>query len=136
MTTTMTRNETPQIGTDLTIMPEAALTPTTSAPIPQDRMTFGKELLVVPSGTVIPGDQPATLSRCVVAGVERTGDGVVIDSVLFDEDGYGWSYEAAWHDFLTSLRDRYASLSKRESTLSEADRKVLEHLRGSIAFSS
>lgn len=127
---------TPHIDASLTPSPQSLSRPTTSPPVPQDRVTAGKELLVIPGGTVIPGDRAPKLTCCVVAGVAQTNDGVVIDSVLFDEDGYGWSYEAAWDDFLTSLRDRYDSLNKRESVLSAADREVLGHLRGSIEFGS
>ena len=132
--TTMS-NQSPVIAPDVSpTMPARLLEFTTISPeVPQDHVVSG-ELLTIPAGTVIRGDHAAKLTCSIIASVDRTSDGVVIGSVLFDEDGYGWSYEAAWDDFLASLRDKYASLTKRESILSAADRQVLQHLRSAVTF--
>jgi hypothetical protein len=103
------------------------------APVPLQRPIFMKELLTISSGTVIPGNPPYKLNGTVIATIDYTGDGVVIASPMLDEEGYGETYEAAWYDFLVSLRDRYASLAKRESNLSPGDREVLDNLRSLLA---
>lgn len=96
--------------------------------------TFSTQLLVVPSDTLVSGNPPAKSKCAIVAGIDWNGDGVTIRSEFLDEDGYGWSYEEAWDDFLTSLRDRYSSLAKREERLSPADRETLKKLRAVITF--
>ena len=96
---------------------------------------FAKELLMIPSGTVVSGNPAPKLKCDIFASIDWTNDGVIIRSELLDEEGYGGTFEAAWSDFLTSLRDRHASLAKKETRLSPADRNVLDGLRAAIDFS-
>jgi hypothetical protein len=93
---------------------------------------FMLELLTVLPGTVIPGNPPFKLKQGIIATIDRTSDGVVIASPMLDEEGYGESYAAAWADFLSSIRDKLASLTKREASLSPADKEVLGNLRESL----
>jgi hypothetical protein len=72
------------------------------------------------------------LERNIFASVNWTSDGVVIASPMLDEEGYGETFEAAWVDFLVSLKDRHASLAKREVSLSTSDRAILDILRESL----
>ena len=88
-----------------------------------------KELLIIPSGTTIPGDPGLELVSDVFATIDWTSDGIIVASALLDEDGYGWSYDDAWGDFLTSLKDRLDSLARREDRLAQGDRHVLDQLR-------
>jgi len=92
-----------------------------------------KTLLTIPRGTVLPGNR--WLVSDIFAAIDHTNDGIVITSCLFEEDGYGKSYEEAWDDFLSSLCDKLGSLEKRAATLSQADREVLMQLRATIADS-
>ncbi|MBI1736008.1 MAG: hypothetical protein HYR51_12605 [Candidatus Rokubacteria bacterium] len=127
-------NETPLIAP--AVAPEdPAIFKTTATALsgPPETTTMTPETVTVPQGTVIPGSPEFKLAAAVFASVEHTNDGVVIASVLFEEDGYGRTYEAAWADFVSSLRDKLASLEKREAKLAAADRAVLEHLRKSIS---
>ena len=110
------------------------LEPVSVSPEHKRSEIFEKQLLTVPRGTTIPGNPMVTLKCPIFASIDWSGDGVVISSVLFDEDGYGGTYEVAWADLLSSLRDRYTSLAKREAVLSAADREVLTALRSSINF--
>jgi hypothetical protein len=71
----------------------------------------------------------------IFASIDWTKDGVVINSCLFEEDGFGRTYEEAWGDFLASLRDKLSSLEKRAASLSAVDLEILQHLRVSIANS-
>lgn len=103
--------------------------------VPLQHPMFTKTLLTVPSGTVVPGNPAFKLTSDVIATIDRTADGTVIASPMLDEEGYGETYEAAWQDFLASLRDRFFSLEKREATLSPPDRAVLHTLRGLLAKS-
>ena len=82
-----------------------------------------------PKGPPIPGTQEMTLKRHLAAQIEINRDGYVIASGAVDEDGYGRTYEEAYRDFLTSLRDRYHSLRTREASLSQEDHMVLQKLR-------
>ncbi len=88
-----------------------------------------KILLIIPVDTILPGDPIYKLNFSVDGVVECTIDGFVIGAPIFDEEGYGETYESAWDDLLSSIRDRYASLVKREQGLSPPDRKVLSELR-------
>jgi len=60
---------------------------------------------------------------------ETTQDGYVIKSSYVDEESFGATLEEAYFDFLTSIRDKYNSLQRREMKLSPRDRTVLENLR-------
>lgn len=99
--------------------------------LPCDRISE-KTLLTIPAGTVLPGRPEFRFRSWVFASIDWTKDGVLISSCLFDEDGYGRTYDEAWSDFITSLRDKLASLEKRVATLSIPDREILRHLRESI----
>lgn len=92
-----------------------------------------KTLLAIPRGTLLPGSR--RLVSDIFAAIDNTKDGIVISSCLFEEDGYGKSYEEAWDDFLSSLCDKYGSLEKRAATLSHADFEILKQLRATIADS-
>lgn len=61
--------------------------------------------------------------------IETTLDGFVVRSGVLDEEAFGVTYADAYLDFLTSLRDRYHSLSRRQGPLSTQDHAVLERLR-------
>jgi hypothetical protein len=69
------------------------------------------------------------LQYALVVKLQIAKDGFVFNSAAIDEDGYGLTYEEAYKDFLTSVRDRYNSLSQREDHLSSEDRAVLASLR-------
>ena len=121
-TTSEITARTPPLG-----MPET----TRSPELPRwDR--FEQSPLTIPSGTVIPGSPLMRLEREIFASVNWTSDGIVIASPMLDEDGYGETLDTAWADFLVSLKDRYASLTKREASLSLSDRAVLGLLRESL----
>ncbi len=128
-------NETPKIVPDLfPAIPEALITTTGILHSdPQQPTTFTKEMLTIPQGTIIPGTPTLKLRSSVFASVDRNNDGVLISSMLFDEEGYGRTYEDAWTDFIASLRDKFSSLEKRESKLAAPDRAVLAQLRQFIA---
>jgi hypothetical protein len=85
--------------------------------------------LIIPVDTILLGDPIYKLNLSVDGVVEWTIDGFVITAPIFDEEGYGETYENAWDDLLSSIRDRYASLVKREQGLSPLDQKVLSELR-------
>jgi hypothetical protein len=60
---------------------------------------------------------------------EMTQDGYVIKSLYIDEESFGATLEEAYFDFLTSIRDKYNSLQRREMKLSPRDKTVLENIR-------
>jgi hypothetical protein len=104
--------------------------------IPTSKPNFGADtssnilpIIPIPVDTILPGDPIYKLNFSVDGVVERTIDGFVITAPIFDETGYGETYESAWDDLLSSIRDRYASLVKREQGLSPLDHKVLSELR-------
>ena len=107
--------------------------PVRTPELPLDR-EFSNQLLTVPNGTPLPGTPASRLRSDVFASVDWTRDGVVISSNLFEEEGYGRTYDDAWNDFLSSIRDRHDSLARRESRLSAGDKRVLDALRSVIAF--
>ena len=90
--------------------------------------TLNLETFTIPESTQIPG-RPLRLARSLVVSVEVTRDGFVIRSGELDEDAFGGSFRSAYIDFLTSVRDRYDSLSRREARLSEEDSRTLAALR-------
>ena len=96
-------------------------------------LPFGKNIsdvgfVVVPIGTQIPNSR-YKLQQYIPAELERTTDGFIIRCHSIDEEAYGDTYGAAYSDFLTSIRDHYESLVKREKRLSSCDKAVLEKLR-------
>lgn len=117
---------TPRVGAEAT---------TSSPELPKDQIV-GKRLLTIHSGTAVPGYPEFKLGCNVFASIDETMDGVVISSALFEEDGYGRSYDDAWRDFIGSLRDKLASLEKRETILSRQDLEILKKLRASLIRSS
>ena len=60
---------------------------------------------------------------------EMTQDGYVIKSSYIDEESFGATLEEAYFDFLTSIRDKYNSLQRREMKLSPRDKEVLANIR-------
>ena len=60
---------------------------------------------------------------------EMTQDGYVIKSSYIDEESFGATLEEAYFDFLTSIRDKYNSLQRREMKLSPRDKAVLANIR-------
>lgn len=85
------------------------------------------QTIIFNAGITIPGD--FKLRHPLVAELEVTRDGFVIHSPWLDEEAFGTTERAVLLDFLTSLRDRYNSLSRRAERLSKEDRSVLERLR-------
>ncbi len=88
-------------------------------------ISTGQRVLL--AGTPIP-DSDLKLKNTVVVLIERTNDGYIISSRDLQEDAFGSSPEEADSDFLTSLKDRLESLSRRNN-LSEDERVVLQRLR-------
>jgi hypothetical protein len=86
------------------------------------------QLITLDQGTRIP-DSDFVLRYPLLVEMETTPDGVVIRAGALDEDAYGLTYQAAYVEFLTSLRDRYLSLDRREASLSPQDLVVLRKLR-------
>ncbi len=103
--------------------------------VPLQYPMFLKVLFTIPSGTKVPGDLAFKFASDVIATRDWTADGTVIAAPELDEEGYGETYEAAWEDFLASLRDRLSSLQKREAHLSSSDRGVLNNLRSLLVKS-
>jgi len=60
---------------------------------------------------------------------EHTQDGYVMKSGYIDEESFGSTLEEAYIDFLTSIRDKYQSLQRRESKLSPRDKQILINIR-------
>jgi hypothetical protein len=85
--------------------------------------------LTIPQRTPIPSSS-FVLKYAVSAEMEQTSDGVVIRSNDLDEEAFGLSTQEAYLEFLTSLRDRYCSLLRREASLSDQDLTILQKLRG------
>ncbi len=87
------------------------------------------QIMAFPEGTVIPGTD-LRLGFEVHVVLEITGDGLTLRSGVLDEEAFGATPEEVCVDFLTSLRDRYNSLARREGRLSREDSQILGHLRG------
>ncbi len=109
--------------------PEMANTTWTTGSSFQDAPVTYIQVTMFPEGTPIPYTPDMRLKRALMARIEINRDGYVIASGAVDEEGYGPTYEVAYRDFLTSLRDRYYSLRTRGRSLSEEDRTVLQSLR-------
>ncbi len=89
--------------------------------------SFG--MMVIPEGTRVPGRGKYILSHGIIVQMESSSDGFVIKSGEMDEEGYGTTYKEAYSDFITSLKDRWNSLSRRGENLSARDKAVLNKLR-------
>lgn len=86
-------------------------------------------VIMLPERTPIPGTGNLALKRSVAAELQVVRDGFILRTQDLDEESYGQRVEDALRDFLTSLRDRYESLRRRESRLSPRDRDVLARLQ-------
>ena len=82
----------------------------------------------LPEGTLVTGSDYA-LRHSLIAEVQFTKDGILIRSAHVDEESYGGTVEIAYNDFITSIRDRYNSLSRRKGRLSQHDQSILERLQ-------
>jgi hypothetical protein len=69
------------------------------------------------------------LTQDLAVSQEITEDGYVIRSLYIDEESFGATSEQAYFDFLTSIRDKYNSLRRRETKLSPHDKAVLGNIR-------
>lgn len=74
-------------------------------------------------------DSDLLLRQDLTVHEEMTRDGYIIKSSYIDEESYGRTLEEAYFDFLTSIRDKYRSLQRREMKLSPRDKKVLGNIR-------
>jgi hypothetical protein len=74
-------------------------------------------------------DSDLLLRRDLAVHQEITQDGYLIRSSYIDEESYGETREQAYLDFLTSIRDKYRSLQRREAKLSPRDKTVLQNIR-------
>ena len=104
-------------------------TPVQSESSSSNALTLSVQTIVLPEGSPVPGSGNLKLGCSLIVQVEITGDGFVIQSGDIDEEAYGSSFDEAYIDFLTSLRDRLESLNRREESLSSRDKAVLQRLR-------
>jgi hypothetical protein len=86
------------------------------------------QIITLYEGTRIP-NSGLVLKYPLLVEMETTRDGIVIRAGALDEDAFGLTYQMAYEEFLTSLRDRYYSLGRREASLSQQDLIVLQRLR-------
>jgi hypothetical protein len=100
--------------------------PTQTETVPFEGGTRPISVMVFPEGT---SAGRVTLKRSIVIQMETTADGYVISSRDVDEDGYGRTPDEAVVDFLSSLYDRYQSLSHHADVLADHDRAILSRLR-------
>lgn len=94
--------------------------------------TLDVQVVTLTQKTPIP-DSGLSLNYALIAEIRVTRDGFVLRSGDLDEDAFGLTYEEAYLSFLTSLRDRYYSLLRKEASLSRQDCSVLEKLRKLLA---
>lgn len=87
------------------------------------------QIMAFPEGTIIP-DSGLRLGFEVHVVLEMTMDGLTMRSGALDEEAFGATPEEVCVDFLTSLRDRYNSLARREGRLSREDSQILRDLHG------
>jgi hypothetical protein len=92
------------------------------------QFTSSIQLVTIPHKTAIPKSD-LRLEYALVVEIGTTPDGYVIRSGYLDEDAFGLTYQEVYLEFLTSLRDRYYSLCRREDSLSPQDHSVLERFR-------
>jgi hypothetical protein len=94
----------------------------------EEPLIISTEQKILPAGTPIP-DSDLKLKDAVVVFIERTNDGYIVSSGDLQEDAFGRSPQEAYCDFLTSLKDRFESLSRRVERLSQEELAVLQRLR-------
>lgn len=70
-----------------------------------------------------------SLKHDLIIRSDSTQDGYTIKSNYIDEESFGITLEEAYIDFLTSIRDKYNSLQRRETKLSSSDKAVLTNIR-------
>lgn len=95
------------------------------SPLNVNVVTIGT--ITFPKGTQIPNSD-YELQQYILAELHVTEDGYVIQCHSIDEEAYGHTFQEAYLDFLTSIRDRYLSLSKRGERLSTQESKVHQTL--------
>lgn len=107
---------------------EPSIPSSTTPDLDTARFISSVQILTVPGRTSIP-DSDLMLQYALIAELETTRDGFVIRSNDLDEEAFGLTYREAYLDLLTSLRDRYYSLCKREESLSPHELTILNRLR-------
>ncbi len=93
-----------------------------------DGFTLSLETFLLVANTTLPASN-LFLKQSLLVRIEATKDGLVMRSNYIDEDAFGQTLEDVYLDFLTSIRDRYHSLTAREQSLSSDDRSVLDKFR-------
>jgi len=88
----------------------------------------GFQIIMFIKGTSVPNRGDIKLGRNIIAEVMYSHDGVMVRAGDLDEDGYGNTLEEASFDFLTSLCDRYDSLSRRLQRLADTEVTIFERL--------
>lgn len=86
------------------------------------------ELMTLPKGMRIK-DSDYTLNNGLTIIAYRAKEGFVIRADYIDEEVYGKDFITAYDDLITSIRDRYDSLSRRKKRLSLHDQDVLRSLQ-------
>ncbi len=92
------------------------------------KYTISSSIFNIIANTPLPNSD-LLLRHDLTVSEETTQDGYVIKSLYIDEESFGATLEEAYFDFLTSIRDKYNSLQRREMKLSPPDKAVLENIR-------
>ena len=90
------------------------------------------QIIMFIEGTTVPERGDIKLARNVIAEVLYSRDGVLVRAGDLDEEGYGNTLAEASFDLLTSLYDRYISLSRRIQRLADTELSILEKLRTTL----
>ena len=90
------------------------------------------QIIMFIEGTTVPERGDIKLARNVIAEVLYSRDGVLVRAGDLDEEGYGNTLAEASFDLLTSLYDRYISLSRRIQRLADTELSILEKLRATL----
>ena len=90
------------------------------------------QIIMFIEGTKVSEKSDIKLARNVISEVLYSRDGVLVRDGDLDEEGYGSTLEEASFDFLTSLYDRYISLSRRMQRLADTELSILERLRTTL----
>ncbi|MFC1933520.1 hypothetical protein ACFLXU_07900 [Chloroflexota bacterium] len=93
-----------------------------------DGFTLSLETFLLVANTALPASN-MFLKQSLLVQIKTTKDGFIMRSNYIDEEAFGQTLEDVYLDFLTSIRDRYLSLVRREKSLSSDDRSVLDKLR-------